>query len=281
MNGLPVVRKANRKGELMMNAQERWAESLKNRRPDATELIRHTGDKIRRENDVQPLDDSRAAQVREKTLLDVYATSDEIASVRAAHEQIAATEKVVTMITTALTAVIGQIAAAQRSTALDTARAAAMALGEPVDPLPSRSGPSLTHLQAQKIGLQDRAEAARAAVADCKGKFRTAVFDLVRQCAVRCAQDFYELSRQQAWCFQQLAIAQSLTGGPVHHLVDPMTWNKYLIPGSEHVEVLKRNSRVEFGHLVLMSADGLRASASPALKALQAHGEALFGDWPL
>ena len=115
---------------------------------------------------------------------------------------------------------------------------------------------------------------------DMRGKFRAAVFELVRQCAVRCAQDFYDLSRQQAWCFLQLDIAQNLTGGPVHRLVDPMTWNKYLVPGSEHVELLKRHSRVEFGHVILMSADGLRASASPALKALQAHGEALFGDWP-
>ena len=72
-----------------------------------------------------------------------------------------------------------------------------------------------------------------------------------------------------------------LTSGPVHHLVDPMTWNRYFVPGSDHLEVLKRNSRVEFGHLVLMSADGLRASGGSARKALQAHGEALFGDWPL
>ena len=164
---------------------------------------------------------------------------------------------------------------------LDADRAAAIELGEPVADLPSRSGPYPTQLQAQKIGLQNRAEAAREVVADCKGKFRAAVFELVRQCAVRCAQDFYDLSRQQAWCFLQLDIAQSLTGGSVHHLVDPMTWNKYLVPGSEHMEVLKRNSRVEFGHLVLMSADALRASSGSARKALQARGEALFGDWPL
>jgi len=237
-------------------------------------------EEFRKTHDVLPTD-PRTAPVRDQTLLDVYASEEEIASVRATHDQIAVAEKAVTTIQTALTAVIGQIATANRSTGLDTARAAAIALGEPVADPPSRSGPLLTELQAQKIGLQNRAEAAREVVADCKGKFRAAVFDLVRQCATRCAQDYYDLSRQQAWCFLQLDIAQSLTGTSRHHLVDPMTWNKYLIPGSEHVEVLKRNSRVEFGHLVLMSADGLRASASPALKALKAHGEALFGDWPL
>jgi len=262
-----------------MNASDRWADSLRLRH-DPLDLMRLRDQEFRRQHEVLRTDPG-AAPVREKTLFDIYASDDEIASVRAAHEHIAAAEQAVTTITTALTAVRAQIDTAHRSAAVDTDRAAAIALGEPVDALPSRSGPSLTHLQAQRIGLEHRAEDARAVVADCKGKFRAAVFHLVRQCAIRCADDYYDFTRQQAWCFLQLDIAESLTGSSVHHLVDLMTWNKYVVPGSEHLEVLKRNSRAEFGHLILKSADGLRASARPALQALREHGEALFGDWPL
>jgi hypothetical protein len=258
-----------------MNPHDQWMAGLVPEH-DSMDVIRDSNAAIRSKHEVRP-HGSYAKPEAEKTLLDVYASKGEIASVKSAHDAIAVAEKELSKILTALTAVTGQITKAQRSIARDTDRAASIALGEPVKEPPARSGLLLTDLQAQKIGLQNRAEAARAVLAECKGKFRAAMFDLVRQCAIRCAQDFYELSRQQAWCWLQMDIAQSLTGS----LVDQPTWNKYLVPGSEHIEVLKRNSRAEWGQVVLMSAEGLRASAVPALGALRAHGEALFGNWPL
>src|SRR2546421_9738257 len=90
-------------------------------RHDSLDVIHDKNEEIRRQHEVRPTAES-VSQVRDKTLLDVYASEEEIASVRATHDQIAVAEKAVTTIQTALTAVIGQIATAHRSTGLDTAR---------------------------------------------------------------------------------------------------------------------------------------------------------------
>src|SRR5436309_9611917 len=105
----------------MMDAHERWMESLFPRR-DSMDTVRDADKEIRRKHDVLPAD-SRAGAVQDKTLLDVYASEEEIASVRATHDQIAVAEKAVTTIQTALTTVNEQIVTAQRACALDTDRA--------------------------------------------------------------------------------------------------------------------------------------------------------------
>jgi hypothetical protein len=95
------------------------------------------------------------------------------------------------------------------------------------------------------------------------------------------ALPYDKTTRTQAWCHQQLAVAQGLSASPTHHLVDLVTWNKYFIPGSEHLPLLKKNFRIEWGHLVRMSADNLSVSAPKALQWLRDPGEALLGAWPL
>src|SRR5438270_2912373 len=100
-------------------------------RHDSMDTVRDADKEIRRKHEVRLSGDTRDAPVRDKTLLDVYASEEEIESVRATHDQIAVAEKAVTTIQTALTAVNEQIVTAQRACVLDTDRAAAIALGEP------------------------------------------------------------------------------------------------------------------------------------------------------
>jgi hypothetical protein len=252
-------------------------------RPDALDKLRTTAEQIVRNHDVRPFyeDDAKTVPKREQSLFDLYATEEEVAAVRAAHARIATAQAQVSTVRSALVAVSEQMKTAQRAGAVDADRAAAVALGEPIEALQTYSGPSLSQLQAQRTGLERRIQGAELNVSECRGKFRAAVFELVRTCAFRCADDYDKATRTQAWCHQQLHIAQQLTGSSTHRLVDDAIWSTYSVPGSEHIPVLKRNSRDEWGRPVRMSADRLTLSGPAALKALRAHGEELFSNWPL
>lgn len=208
------------------------------------------------------------------TLLSQYATPEEILAARAKCEAIDVAEEKVAHVVSVLQTVTGQIHDARRYQLLHRDRAAAVLLGE-AEPV-TEPGLPLSQLQEQQKGLEDRAEAAREAVKEAKGRFRAAVHDLVRACADRCAEDYARLTNEQAWCHQQLSVAQALIG----NVVDP-TWNRYFVPASTYLSALKNRAREEHFVPTLMSADRLSVSEQETRRKVADTGERLFSVWPL
>lgn len=218
---------------------------------------------------------------KEETLFSLYATEAEIAEVRGASEAIYITEEKVEHILSVLNTVNSQIYAARRGKIIDYDRAAAVALGEaePAADAPY-DGLSLAQLEQQQKGLEGRANDAREHVKTAKGKFRGAVHDLLRKCAERCAADYEEATRRQAWCYQQLTLAQGYVGD-YKPLVDHLVWNRYVVPGSDHIPLLKQRSRQENFLPLLMSTDRVSLGLEAAKTGLARNGRELFGEWPL
>lgn len=225
-----------------------------------------------------------AAQVEGKpapTLLSQYATQEEIVAVRDAHAAIHDAEIEEHRVVQVLGDVERQILAAARRRGVDCEYAAAVALGEAIaKPAEEGAVPTVSQLEQQQKGLKLRAAAAHEAVLDRKGKFRSAVVQLVRTCAVRCAEDYARLTKEQAWCHQQLALAQDVAGD-AHPIVDGLVWNRYFVPASYHILALRTAAREENSVLALMSADRLSLSRDRASGELIRSGHKLFGDWPL
>jgi hypothetical protein len=216
----------------------------------------------------------------EATLISHYATDAEGAAVRNAHSKIAAAEQNAQRIRSVLFNVHQQLADVQNRGRKNIARAAAVALGEAPPDEPAYDGPTASELDAQAKGLEHRAKEAEEAVQDAKGKFRAAVHDLIRACAERCAADYLEATRRQAWAHQQLAVAQKLVG-QVRPLVDLQLWDRYAVPASHHIPLLRKEARDEFSQLTLMSADRLSLTEKNALADLRKQAVDLFGEWPL
>ena len=233
---------------------------------------------IRARHEVRPFATEESSDSDD--LLSVYATAAEVEAVRAAYWRIADAESAERRVVETLRRINGQIAEAHRHQGVDVHRAAAVALGEPVAPRPTTEpGPTLPDLQAQGTGLQARAEAAREHIKDCKGKFRAGALDLIRTCALRCMNDYADLTRRQAWCHHQIGLAQHLMGGALP-VVDLVTWIKYAVPGSPHIPEVRRRCREEYGHPLLASGDWLNAPTTTALDKLRERAEKLFGAWP-
>jgi hypothetical protein len=218
---------------------------------------------------------------KEETLFSLYASEAEIAEVRNASEAIYIAEEKVEHVLSVLRTVNDQIRAAHRGRVVDYDRAAAVALGEaqPAAEAPY-AGLSISQLEQQQKGLERRADEAREQVTIMKGKFRAAIFELLRKCAERCAADYDEATRRQAWCYQQITLAQGFVGD-YKPLVDYMVWNRYVVPGSEHIPLLKQRSREENFLPLLMSTDRVSLGLEAAKRGLAQHGRELFGEWPL
>jgi hypothetical protein len=262
-----------------MNAQENFAANFRMRR-DATEILKDQGEAIREKFGVQQPPPEHP-QPKEQTLFDAYAKPDEIKAVRAAHARIAAAQAEVDTVRAKLRQVDRELLEVRISSVNDADHAAAVALGEATDLPVARSVASGSQLELQRTGLERRIAAGNAQVEDRRGEFRSAVHDLVRQCVIRCAEDYNELTRRQGWCWQMMALGQQLTGDSHHRLVDEVMWNKYHVPGTPHIPVLASQSRDEYGYPVLLSADNLRRKASEVLNKLREQGRTHFGDWPL
>lgn len=228
--------------------------------------------------DVQPPEPEKAAAT--ETLLTLYALPDEIGNVRDRYEAIGIAEAAMSRITDAIQLVDQQMDEQDRRKRVDYLRLAAVALGESAPEPPEAVGTALSLLKNQRQGLEIRLAAAKEEVGSCRGAFRTAVVQLIGRCGERCAEDYLKATKTQAWCHQQMEIAQGLLGES-RRLVDPVTWGRYFVPSSLHLPVLQRESREEHFVPALMSADRLTLSRNAALKDLGTSGRKLFGGWPL
>lgn len=228
--------------------------------------------------EVQPPEPAKEADP--VTLLTLYALPDEIGNVRDRYDAIGIAETAVSRIDDALQLADRQIDEYQRRQRVDFLRAAAVALGEASPATAADAGASTAQLRNQRQGLEMRLATAKAEVGVCRGAFRTAVVKLIGRCAERCAEDYIKATKTQAWCHQQMEIAQALLGES-RKIVDSLTWGKYFVPGSPHLPVLERQSREENFLLALMSADRLTLSRDASLKDLGKSGRKLFGGWPL
>lgn len=169
-----------------------------------------------------------------------------------------------------------------RTNVVDRMRnAAARALGESV-----HSGPAmertLLDLQDEEKGLLVRLAEAENVAKKHAGDYRAAVCQLIRKCAERCAEDYVESTKRQAWAHMQLSIAEGLIG----RVVDHAYWSKYIVPGSDHLNALKNKSRMEDDNagvpcLTYMSADKLARGQKGAADELRQYLHALFGASPL
>lgn len=217
---------------------------------------------------------------KQETLLSLYATPEEIAEVQVAREAVIQAEQKVAHVLTTLRRVDVQLADAQRAVRPNLARAAALALGEDVDAEePRPMAADRAQLEAQFNGLKQRLKDEEEMVINHKGKFRAAVVSLLEACAQRCAADYQAATAQQAWCYQQLSVAQEVVGA-ARPIVDSLTWHRYFVPSSTHLAALKPHARQEYGIGVLMSADRLNYERKEEIRRLQAHATTLFGSWP-
>lgn len=217
---------------------------------------------------------------RNETLLSLYATPEEISEVQLAYAAISAAEQKEARVLAVLQETYQQVGNVQRAAAPNLARAAALALGEAVEDEETTPKTS-AQLDMQRKGLEQRLKDERELVAHVRGKFRGAVKQLIHKCAQRCAEDYQELTNQQGWCWQQLHLAQQLTGDSHHPIVDYAIWNKYFVPSSSHLPALKAGTREEYGIPTLLSPDRLGTSHKEEMQRLSQHGSQLFGEWPL
>lgn len=219
------------------------------------------------------------AEPQTETLLSQYATEEEIAAVRAACTAQEVTRADVIHVRTALNVAERKLQNLSYSESRQMVRAVARALG---DPEPERDEPTESRAEVTLLhrGLSARLKDAEEAEKESHGKFRAALHNLLRACAERCAADYMEATRQQAWCHQQLSIAQQFIG-QVRPVIDHASWSKYAVPGSEHLSATRGKSREEYFIPLLMSADRLTATISAETGKLRANGRELFGEWPL
>lgn len=217
---------------------------------------------------------------KQETLLSLYATPEEIAGVQVAREAVIQGDQKYAHVLATLRSVDAQLADAQRAIRPNLARAAAVALGEDVDAEePPPVAINRAQLEAQFNGLRQRLRDEEEMVINHKGKFRAGVVSLLETCAQRCAEDYQAATAQQAWCYQQLCVAQEVVGAS-RPVVDGLTWHRYFVPSSTHLAALKPHARQEYGIGVLMSADRLNYERKEEIQRLMRHATTLFGSWP-
>lgn len=212
------------------------------------------------------------------SLFDLYATPEEIAHVRSMRAGIAEAIAEQTKISSACAEANHALTQLRRDVLGNARRKAQIAMGHLVDPLPP--GPTEYDLQEQVTGLVSLLNDAEEMVKIRQGQFRGAVHTLIRTCAERCAADYYKATQTQAWCHQQIAIAQTLVGG-YKPLVAPDIWCKYMVPGSDYLPALKGKAQEEWSVLALASSHRLSVTAQAAMTELRARAVELFGECPL
>jgi hypothetical protein len=210
-----------------------------------------------------------------------YATDEDLEEVRQVFLRGDALKADVLHIQTALAVAIRNLDR-HNFNALDRTRnAAARALGESV-PADAPMGRSLFELRDESVGLQNRLVEAERAAEVHASDYRTAVYKLLRKCTERAAEDYAEATKKQAWAHLQLGVVQGLIG----RVVDEIYWNKYIVPGSEHLAWLRGKSRMEEDGsggpcLTYMSADRLSLVVKDATRELRSHLIELFGASPV
>jgi hypothetical protein len=220
------------------------------------------------------------AEVAKRDTILTYATEEDLEEVRQVFLRGDALQADVKHIRTAL-AVASRNLGSHNMNASDRAKiAAARALGESVPIMAHQR--SLTSLQEEVTGLEARLAEAVAIAERHSGDYRTAVCQLLRKCAERAAEDYVEATKRQAWAHLQLGIVQSIIG----RVVDELYWNKYTVPGSDHLAALKHKGRLEDDGsggpcLTYMSADRLALGIKDAAKELRQHIYELFAASPL
>lgn len=246
--------------------------------PNQNEMIELEAQEIRRTNTVLSADAKPAVTDYSDTIIGKYATSEDIATVQRELQGVRDAEADVERVLSACGTNTEKLQQARYRSVDRASRAAAVALGENVGAL--ASGPTIMELEETQWGLTARLNEARALVDVHKGRARAAFVNLLTACAQRCADEYEVVTRQQARCHQQLGMVQGVLGNAAR-LVDELTWNRYLVPGSPYLLKKHQQDTLEFGVSVLMSADQCGRAVSAARKKLREYTESLFGTWPL
>lgn len=212
------------------------------------------------------------------TILSHYATAVEIEVIREIALRGEGLRSDVGHIAQALAGTRRKLQMRQQNTNERLRNAADRALGKPVAHVVP-FGQTQLDLEDEEAGLLQRLKQAEQAEKGSHGAYKSALMPLLRKCGERCAEDYAEHTRQQAWCHQQLSVLEGVVGGRV---VDYSYWSKYKVPGSDYLPALKHKSRLEDDAIgpcmTFMSADRLAADMPRVTRELKQQCVELFGE---
>lgn len=212
-----------------------------------------------------------------RTILD-YATEDDLGEYRQQLYAVRRAEAETKKVVDALQRVYREVNELERAKVYELRAAGQRAMGSDVV-VPSAAS-KRAELNEQLNGLQVLLKEAQEGEKVATGDLRRAAMKLLRTCAERCAEDYVRAATTLGWCWTQLSAVSNLNPVTDMFLKD-LGHAQLCVPGSQSVEVIRQQTRHEWGKAVILSNDRLAKKLESAASDIRKHAADTLGTWPL